>query len=86
MKQLKTLKILMKFQICAMDLRMKLKLMTLKILNQILKSLMKVHFQGLIMKIKKLKTNFCKVVLYTLRFDKTELKGTCNNEEFEKIK
>ena len=47
---------------------------------------MKVHFQGLIMKIKKLKTNFCKIVLYTLRFDKTELKGTCNNEEFEKIK
>ena len=83
MKQLKTLKILMKFQICAMDLRMKLKLMTLKILNQILKSLMKVHFQGLIMEIKKLKTNFCKVVL---RFDKTELKVTCNNEEFEKIK
>ena len=33
MEQLKTLKMLIKFQICAIDLRMKLKLMTLKILS-----------------------------------------------------
>ena len=33
----------------------------------------------------KVENKFCKVVLYALRFDKTELKDTCNNEEFEKI-
>ena len=33
----------------------------------------------------KVENQFCKVVLYALRFDKTELKDTCNNEEFEKI-
>ena len=32
----------------------------------------------------KVESKFCKVVLYALRFDKTELKDTCNNEEFEK--
>ena len=33
----------------------------------------------------KVENQFCKVVLYAFRFDKTELKDTCNNEEFEKI-
>ena len=33
----------------------------------------------------KVEKKFCKVVLYALRFDKTELKDTCSNEEFEKI-
>ena len=35
---------------------------------------------------KKIENQFCQVVLYTSRFDKTELKDTCKNEEFEKIK
>ena len=33
----------------------------------------------------KAENQFCKVVLYALRFDKTELKDTCNNEDFKKI-
>ena len=33
----------------------------------------------------KVENQFCKVVLYALRFDKRELKDTCNNEDFEKI-
>ena len=32
----------------------------------------------------KAENQFCKVVLYALRFDKTELKDTCNNEDFKK--
>ena len=33
----------------------------------------------------KAENQFCKVVLYAPRFDKTELKDTCNNEDFKKI-
>ena len=36
-------------------------------------------------KMKKIENQFCKAILYALRFDKNGLTGVCNNEDFEKI-
>ena len=33
----------------------------------------------------KIENQFCKAILYALRFDKNGLTGVCNNEDFEKI-
>ena len=84
MKRLKILINLTKYQIYVKVLKKKLKLTILKSFEVDIKKLNESLFPRVEVDHEKVRSQFCKTILYALRFDKTGLKDMCNKEEFEK--